>query len=215
VALDHLGRLDDFDPKQGMVQTAYYLNRWIEHSEAAAAWQPDPLTERLPAQLRTIAPVQELAKRQFTVDDVRYLREASWARSISKWVAARPDEPDLAPWLKQLEAVRGEPHAYELSLASRLFDWTVRNIQLDSLLPFPGQAADSAGESPPRRTGPRRTGPKHNGRRYAAAAGNPGSRLQRFSLADTAVWPRRCLATRARVHAAVPPATDRSGHAGF
>jgi tetratricopeptide (TPR) repeat protein len=144
VALDHLARLDDFDPKQGMIQTAYYLNRWIEHAEVATTWQVDPLTDQLPAALRTIAPVQELAKHQFTVDDVRYLREASWARSISKWVAARPDEPDLAPWLQQLKNARGEPHAYELSLAARLFDWTVRNVQLDSLLPFPDQATNSA-----------------------------------------------------------------------
>lgn len=140
-AWDHLARLDDFDPKQGMVQTAYYLNRWVERTEAAAAWQPTPRIEQLPADLRGIAPLRELDKRQFTVDDVRYLREASWARSISKWVAARPDDPEFATWLKQLEADRGEAHAYELSLAERLFDWTVRNIQLDALPPFPGEAA--------------------------------------------------------------------------
>lgn len=148
IALDHLGRLDDFDPKQGMVQTAYYLNRWIEQTESAAAWQPAPLIEQLPPELRAIEPLQELVKREFTVDDVRYLREASWARSISKWVAARPDAPDMAAWLAQLEADRGEAHAYEVSLAERLFDWTVRNIQLDALQPFPGQTAGPTEASP-------------------------------------------------------------------
>ena len=148
VSLDQLSRLDEFDPKQGMVQTAYYLNRWIESSESGTAWQPDPMLDELPAELRAIAPVQELAKRQFTVDDVRYLREASWARSISEWVAERPEDRDLEPWFKELEKARGEPHAYELSLAARLFDWTVRNIQLDALLPFPGQTVGPAGKAP-------------------------------------------------------------------
>jgi tetratricopeptide (TPR) repeat protein len=152
VSLDQLGRLDEFDPKQGMVQTAYYLNRWLERSEGSTSWQADPRIDELPAELRAIAPVQELAKRQFTVDDVRYLREASWARSISEWVAERPDDPDLAPWLKELEKARGEPHGYELSLAARLFDWTVRNIQLDGLLPFPGQAVGPAGKTPDGKT---------------------------------------------------------------
>lgn len=141
MAVDYLGRLDDIDPKQGMVQAAYYLNRWFAEADHDTTWQPEPMTERLPAELRASPPVQELGKRQFTVDDVRYLREASWARSISNWVAAQGDDPDLAPWLKQLERDHGEPHAYEVSLAARLFDWTVRNVQLDALLPFPGQAA--------------------------------------------------------------------------
>lgn len=146
VALEQLSRLDEFDPKQGMIQTAYYLNRWIQTAEHDEAWQPEPLVDGLPAELRSIAPVQELGKREFTVDDVRYLREASWARSVSEWVAGRPDDEELAPWLKELEQARGEPHAYELSLAARLFDWTVRNIQLDALLPFPSLAAGPAGK---------------------------------------------------------------------
>lgn len=145
VALEQLSRLDEFDPKQGMIQTAYYLNRWIQTAEHDEAWQPEPLVDGLPTDLRSIAPVQELGKREFTVDDVRYLREASWARSVSEWVA-RPDDEELAPWLKELEQARGEPHAYELSLAARLFDWTVRNIQLDALLPFPSLAAGPAGK---------------------------------------------------------------------
>jgi len=198
VALDQLARLDDFDPKQGMIQTAYYLNRWIEHADVATAWQADPLTKQLPVELRTIAPVQELAKRQFTVDDVRYLREASWARSISKWVAARPDEPDLAPWLKQLEAVRGEPHAYELSLASRLFAWTVRNIQLDSLLPFPGQAADSAGESPPDAPAPDAPAPNTTAADTLLQQATPGPGYNAFPW-QTLLYGRGDAWQRARV----------------
>jgi len=148
IALDYLAKLDQFDPQQGMVQTAYYLNRWIEGSQEQVAWQAEPMIEELPTDLRGIAPVQSLDKRQFTVDDVRYLRQASWARSISKWVAQRPDDPDLTPWLKQLEQDRGETHAYEVSLAARLFEWTVRNIQLQSLLPFPAQTAGPVGRAP-------------------------------------------------------------------
>lgn len=148
IALDQLARLDDFDPKQSLVQTAYYLNRWMEDVAHDDAWQGDPLVAALPAELRATRPLAELAKREFTVDDVRYLREASWARSIAKWVAERPDDADLRPWLKQLQARRGEPHAYELSLAAKLFDWTVRNVQLDPLLPFPERSVGPTDKTP-------------------------------------------------------------------
>ena len=57
VALDYLAKLDEFDPKQGMVQTAYYLNRWIEGSQEQVAWQLDPMLEELPAELRRFHPV--------------------------------------------------------------------------------------------------------------------------------------------------------------
>ena len=181
MALDDLAKLDEFDPKQGMVQTAYYLNRWIAGSQEQVAWQLDPMLEELPADLRAIPPVQSLDKREFTVDDVRYLRQASWARSISKWVAQRPDDPDLAPWLKQLEKDCGEPHAYEVSLAARLFEWTVRNIQLDALLPFPGQDGgpvarpSRAGRSRSSKRRPARDTRRFPGRRCCTAKAMRGS----------------------------------------
>ncbi|NLF70532.1 MAG: tetratricopeptide repeat protein [Candidatus Anammoximicrobium sp.] len=145
ISRDYLAKLDEYDPKQGMVQTAYYLNRWLARSQEQVAWQRDAMLDELPTELRSIPPLQALDKREFTVEDVRYLRQASWARSISKWVAQGPNPLELSRWLKQLEQARGEPHAYEVSLAARLFDWTVRNIQLSPLLPFPAQTAGPVG----------------------------------------------------------------------
>jgi tetratricopeptide (TPR) repeat protein len=147
LALEYLQRLDEFDPQKGMIQTTYHLNRWINDDHGAIDWREDPLIDQLPGRLRAIGPLRELGKREFTTEDVRFLREASWARSISRWVTQQPGALGIDPWLDDVEKAKGEAHAYELSVAMRLFDWTVRNIQLSPLLPYPAKAAGPADES--------------------------------------------------------------------
>jgi tetratricopeptide (TPR) repeat protein len=144
MALDYVSRLDEFDPEKGMLQTAYYLNRWIADLTDETEWKADPLIERLPNTLRRIPPLTALDRSQFTLDDVRFLREAFWMRSISQWVSRETADLGSKAWLRQVEKSKGEQHAYELGLALRLFDWTVRNIQLEALLPYPSAAAGPA-----------------------------------------------------------------------
>jgi hypothetical protein len=141
LAMDYLERLDEFDPQKGMVQTAYHLNRWIQGSDEEAPWQPPAMIDGLPRELRGIRPLTELSKRQFTTEDVLFLREASWMQSLSAWICQQTGELGIEDWLDQIEQSRGEPHAYELAVAARLFDWTVRNIQLEELLPYPSAEA--------------------------------------------------------------------------
>ena len=156
LALDYLSRLDEVDPQEGMIRTAYHLNSWIEGCKDEVPWQRSPMLSGLPRELREIDPLPELlaelSKREFTTEDVMFLREASWAQSISERVAQQTTELGLDDWLDQVEQSRGEPHAYELAVAARLFDWTVRNIQLDELLPYPpasaGPAADGGSNAP-------------------------------------------------------------------
>jgi tetratricopeptide (TPR) repeat protein len=52
-------------------------------------------------------------------------------------VAKQPIGSDFQPWLAELEQSLGIDDAEKLALAQRLFDWTIRNIQLDPLPPQP------------------------------------------------------------------------------
>ena len=141
LAMHQLARLDQFDPVKGMTRTAYHLNLWLAAGGQDVPWQPDPLIARLPANLRAIPPLQTLAKPQFTADQVRYLRQASWARSVSQWVANESRPLEIEDWLDEVQKNKGEAHAYEVSTAARLCDWTIRNVQLDKLLPYPEKSA--------------------------------------------------------------------------
>ena len=81
--------------------------------------------ERLRAQLEEFAERVDVGKLAFSSRDQYVLREAVWLRNISHWAAGETLDDPLEP-------------------AIRLFDWTVRNIQLV------GEPAPSQGGNPNR-----------------------------------------------------------------
>ena len=101
-----------------MVQVLAWLNQWIRQSNPPSEWKRDPLLESLPAELSSdaaLAPdlsAESLAAKSFQPHESRILQEAVWLRDISRW--AHGDAFD------------------DVGRASALFDWTVRNIQLDA-----------------------------------------------------------------------------------
>jgi len=99
-------------------QVVNRLNQWIRARPPAADWQADPIIETLPEPLGELSQVRELGKLEFSTYDGFALREVVWLRDVSAW--ARGDELN------------------DLDRAGRLFDWTVRNIQLESALAQPG-----------------------------------------------------------------------------
>jgi hypothetical protein len=147
-AMDYLSRLEDFEPQQGMMQVAYQFNRWLESASDSDWWEPSPLLEDLPSALRDLPPLFRLDKREITLDDVFYLREVSWMQSISQWVSELEEPVGNRDWLDAVQQSRGEPHAHEVGLAMRLFDWTVQNIQLNPLLDYPTSEDAPAGIDP-------------------------------------------------------------------
>jgi tetratricopeptide (TPR) repeat protein len=152
-ALDTLSRYDEFDPQKGLLQAAYHLNRWAEGIGDEDGWQPDATLRRLPEPFRSSAQVVDLDKRQYTLEDMRFVREAYWMRDLGNWIARQPTPAGFEQWLADVKKAQGEQQAYELGLALRLFDWTIRNVQLVKLPPYPTIPAGPAskpGEQPPR-----------------------------------------------------------------
>ena len=101
-----------------LVQLTDRANQWFRNLKPEQVpWEPNPLLGTLPENLRqaeTIAPLitpESLRDGLFELSDTRSMQEAIWLRDIGKW--AKQD-------------------AYEkLDVASALFDWTIRNVQLD------------------------------------------------------------------------------------
>ena len=88
------------------------LNQWIGSQEPLADWRPDPLLETLPASLRTKKTLAELAALSFPLRDGPELRQTIWLQSAATTATSQATD--------------------DLNRAVRLFDWTVRNIQLES-----------------------------------------------------------------------------------
>jgi hypothetical protein len=90
-------------------QLVLQLNQWAERDDTPIAWQGDQFVATLPAEQK--AAFANLDAAQFTVEDGRLLQEAVWLRDISRRAAGAGDT---------------------LAQASMLFEWTVRNLQLET-----------------------------------------------------------------------------------
>lgn len=88
-----------------------YLNQWAQAQPADPDWRPDPLLQSLPERARQLQSLRSLSVMRFQPSDGAELEQAVWLRRISQ------------------RAVGGE--RAPLARAERLFDWTVRNIQIE------------------------------------------------------------------------------------
>jgi hypothetical protein len=103
---------------QALDQIVVQINQWLRQSEPAVEWQVDLLLATLDPALaankdlaQDISP-EGLASQFFLPYDGRVLQEAVWLRDISRWAVGDSFN--------------------KLARAEALFDWTVRNIQLDA-----------------------------------------------------------------------------------
>ena len=110
--VDNLDHLEEFDVNQIMPQICDRLNQWYRQDKPQVDWQMDPLVPQLPEELQELRIMTALDDMRFRLPDAWYLQEAVWLRDISN--SARADKFD------------------DVEVAESLFDWTVRNIQLES-----------------------------------------------------------------------------------
>ncbi len=110
LGLENLENAEQYRSAEMLEQVIERFNQWARLQAPLPNWKPDPLLDGLAPAYRELPAVQELDKLVFPRDDAFTLLAAVWVRDLSKW--ARGTSPD------------------ELDRAARLFDWTVRNIQL-------------------------------------------------------------------------------------
>ncbi|HEY5312352.1 MAG TPA: hypothetical protein VIK18_07520 [Pirellulales bacterium] len=120
-AVGLLNDLDQFDPSDALPQVVNRLNQWIATRRPIANWQVDPLVGKLAPEFRKLPPLAGLAELHFDREDGLGLQEAVWLREAARWIVGRQSD--------------------ELTRARRLFDWTVRNIELVPDEPASGEKA--------------------------------------------------------------------------
>ncbi|MCA9229392.1 MAG: hypothetical protein KDA57_01965 [Planctomycetales bacterium] len=94
------------------------LNQWLRNTPSGeTGWQADPLLSGLPEHIRSsefltpFVSAEAMEHESFQPFESRELQQAIWMRDISAWAKSGG--------------------LTDLEVASALFDWTVRNIQLD------------------------------------------------------------------------------------
>jgi Tetratricopeptide repeat len=111
-AIGVLRGMDDTSRSDTLNSVVARLNQWIASQPALPDWKPDPLVATLPAELRQLATLKTLGDLEFLPTDGTALRQIIWLREVSEHAAG--------------------PESDALARATRLFDWTVRNIQLEA-----------------------------------------------------------------------------------
>lgn len=109
-AVGLLNDLDQFDPSDALPQVVNRLNQWVGTCKPIAGWQSDPLVAKIDPALRKLPPLANLAELHFDREDGLGLQEAVWLREAARSIVGRQND--------------------DLARARRLFDWTVRNIEL-------------------------------------------------------------------------------------
>jgi tetratricopeptide (TPR) repeat protein len=138
IGIEAIRHMANANGENSATRAEFYLNQWIRGLDLAdAEWSADPLIGNLPSSLRETPGLTTLSRLTFDSEDLKYFQQNLWLRDVARRVARKQPPAGLTAWLKELERSANITTAEKLAQAERLFDWTVRNIQLDPLLPPP------------------------------------------------------------------------------
>ena len=103
--------------ESALTQLLERANQWLRNHKAPEnTWQAEPLVGDLADEVRKpiagLFSAKSMQAGPFSLTDVRQIQQAIWTRDIAKWAKHEALSP--------------------LEVAQALFDWTVRNIQLDA-----------------------------------------------------------------------------------
>ena len=87
------------------------LNQWSQHKRPLPDWQPEPILETLPDDLKNLPAVRHLGELNFPPGDGPDLQQTVWLSAIAERVRGQATQP--------------------LEIAQALFDWVVRNEQIE------------------------------------------------------------------------------------
>jgi tetratricopeptide (TPR) repeat protein len=187
---DHLGEVFnllqqfvELNPEKARREMVYHLNRWAEMTPVARP--SDSLSPAATDMLKTVshvlpqeAAIEHLMRAQFSLADCNYLRDSFLFRQVSEWVDQdSSDDPLLASWFEALSKDRSAESVARLRLASRLFDWTIRNIAFEPL-----ERTDPAPTAPPLPLGLTFRGPGYRQTNYETLWYGTGDALQRTGV---------------------------------
>ena len=112
----------------------YHLNQWLaREGKKTKDWKPTQLLQYVPKSLAAIQPVRELERLKLTADDLQFLHGRIWERDIAERVAAGDLPARSTDWLAENPDRLPQGQQKQLAIALDVFDWTIRNVQLDPI----------------------------------------------------------------------------------
>ncbi len=141
-AFNFVTQMHQFDPEKSATQASYHLNKWLVQQDDSFGWVADPMLARVPHDLKHLLAEEQIAREAFAFSDIHYVESANLMAAVADWAGTRPD-PRLQGWFDENPDGLSGDQLDELVMSQRLFDWVVRNIQLD---PTPDQPERNAAQ---------------------------------------------------------------------
>lgn len=134
--VDTLKRLPDYQIGTAADRIVFQFQTWADAQAPDPNWIADPLFSRLPRRLQDARGPRALSMLKFRRYDVWTLREASWMRDVAKQVARSGTlDADLQQWIDESTEKLGRENAERLATSAKIFDWVIRNIDLEDVPP--------------------------------------------------------------------------------
>jgi|GEM_PF-772190 len=143
-ALQIIDDLDASDFNLATTTSIFNFNLWSKLHDDDPQWVTPSLINTVPTELASTGLVQAIGGKRFIPLDINYLHETSWLHAIAQW-AVVDDLPHRMFWESYKPTIADEVASEELTKVLKLFDWTVRNIQLAPLLDYPTIPANTEG----------------------------------------------------------------------
>ncbi len=138
-----LENLVELNPEQARRQIVFHLNRWRQGKKFDSVPVSD-LIKTISDVFNSQQASERVGHENFVAGDVDHLRGAYLFNRVVRWIDhPHSDDPLLIDWLNQLEKSLDDDDARMLRTATRLFDWTVRNVAYE-----PIQLTDPAPPAP-------------------------------------------------------------------
>lgn len=116
-------------------RVSYHLNAWrSRRGEPSETPTPDALLTTWRGVLPVDEAIRQIEQQEYREDDIQHLRLQYLLHRLRNWVL---DKSEIDPWLEQRIADESldEDAERKLTVAARLFDWVVRNVQLEPAEP--------------------------------------------------------------------------------
>jgi hypothetical protein len=164
--LRYVRLMSEYDYDKASEKALGSLNSWLAASTDNREFKVDPLRAQLPKEIKPFFPGDGLAGNKFRSDDFlffrqflpapatqpaiaegvrsgdfRYLHESYLFHKIAEWAVKQPSDPQTEAWLDEHAKSLDEKSARKLREVTRLFDWTIRHLQLEPAPPEPPRAA--------------------------------------------------------------------------
>jgi tetratricopeptide (TPR) repeat protein len=110
-AFDVLRGTEEFQTAESLGTVVARLNQWSQQKQPLADWQPEPILETLPEDLRSLPAVRSLGDLSFPPTDGPDLQQTVWLSAIAERARGQESQP--------------------LAIAQALFDWVIRNEQIE------------------------------------------------------------------------------------